>query len=424
MTPSASPRLTAYACLAALLLFAALAIRQPELAIVATPFALLPALGLVLMRPPEPRVWLTLDRPTALEQDELTLELVVASKRPIERLELLLGLPEGLELASGARALSLRLGWEDERTIELQLRCVRWGNYEIGDLRLRARDRLGLFTWETRLDRRTSVRVYPLPETLRAIIAPVSTQPFSGNQVARQKGEGLEFADLREFAAGDRVRSINWRASARRNVLVVNERHPERNADVILLLDTFADARAGGRSTLDLAVRATATLASRYLERRDRVGLVSFGGVLRWLTPGMGVGQRYRIVDALLASEIVFNYAWKDISVIPARMLPPQALVVAVTPLLDDRIVEALADLRARRYDLAVVEVSPTAFATPGRHESDQLAYRLWLLRREEIRSRYERLGIAVATWSDDQPLDAVLEGVRAFRRHARLARV
>jgi uncharacterized protein (DUF58 family) len=423
MTPSASPRVTAYAGLAALFLFAALAVRQPELAIVAAPFALLPALGLVLTRPPEPRIWLTLGRPTALEQDELQLELVIASERPIERLELLLVLPDGLELVSGNRALSLRLGWEDERTIELRLRCARWGNYEIGDLRLRARDRLGLLTWETRLDRRTSLRVYPLPETLREIVAPVSTQPFSGNQVARQKGDGLEFADLREFTPGDRVRSINWRATARRNVLVVNERHPERNADVILVLDTFADARAGGRSTLDLAVRATATLASRYLERRDRVGLVSFGGVLRWLTPGMGVGQRYRIVDALLASEIVFNYAWKDISVIPARMLPPQALVVAVTPLLDDRIVEALADLRARRYDLAVVEVSPAGFATPGDRESDQLAYRLWLLQREEIRARYARLGIAVATWSDDRPLDVALEGVRAFRRHAPLAR-
>ena len=424
MTPSASPRVIAYAALAALFLFAALAIRQPELAIVAAPFALLPALGLVLARPPEPRVWFRLERATALEQDELELELILASERPIERLELLLGVPDGLEIVSGERALSLRLGWEDERTIELRLRCVRWGNYEIGNIWLRARDRLGLFTWETKLDQRTSVRVYPLPETLSAIVAPVSTQPFSGNQVARQKGEGLEFADLREFAAGDRPRSINWRASARRNVLVVNERHPERNADVILLLDTFADARTGGRSTLDLAVRATATLASRYLERRDRVGLVSFGGVLRWLTPGMGVSQGYRIVDALLASEIVFNYAWKDISIIPARILPPQALVIAVTPLLDDRIVEALADLRARKYDLAIVEVSPAGFAQPGEREADQLAYRLWLLRREEIRSRYARLGIAVATWSDEQPLDAVLEGVRAFRRHARLARV
>src|SRR5215210_1557649 len=423
MTPSASPRVTAYAALGALLLFAALATRRPELAIVAMPFALLPALGLALARPPEPKVWLSLDRETALEQDEVELEIVLGSERPVERLELLVGVPEGLEVVAGERAQSLRLAWEDERRVTLRLRCARWGNYEIGDVRLRARDRLGLLTWEGRLDRRQRLRVYPLPETLRGIVAPVSTQPFAGNQVSRQKGAGMEFADLREFAAGVRVRSINWRASARRNVLVVNERHPERNADVILFLDTFADARAGGRSTLDLAVRATATLASRYLERRDRVGLVSFGGVLRWLTPGMGTGQRYRIVDALLESEIVFNYAWKDVSVIPARTLPSQALVVAISPLLDDRAVEALADLRARRYDLAIVEVSPASFAVPGESEADRLAHRLWLLRREEIRARYERLGVAVATWSDEQPLDAVLEGVRAFRRHARLAR-
>ena len=55
-------------------------------------------------------------------------------------------------------------------------------------------------------------------------------------------------------------------------------------------------------------------------------------------------------------------------------MLPPQALVVAVTPLLDERAVEALADLRARGYDLAIVEVSPVPFAEPGRERGDQLA--------------------------------------------------
>jgi uncharacterized protein (DUF58 family) len=251
----------------------------------------------------------------------------------------------------------------------------------------------------------------------------MATQPFTGNEVARVKGEGLEFADLRGFAPGDRVRSINWRASARRTELVVNERHPERNADVILFLDSFAEARVGARSTLDLAVRATSTLASRYLERRDRVGLVSFGGILRWLVPGMGSAQRYRIVDSLLETEIVFNYAWKDVSIIPARTLPPQALVLAITPLLDERSVTALLDLRARGYDLAVVEISPEPFAEPGETEADRLAHRLWLLHRDELRSRYERLGVAVATWDEDVSLDALLEGVRAFRRHARLAR-
>ena len=424
MTPSPSPRVTAYAALAALLLFGALALRRPELAVLALPFALPLAIGLQLARAPEVRVRLELERSTAIEQDELDVELTVSSPTAVERFEVVLAPPHGLELVAGTQGRSLRLGWDDEQALTFRLRCAHWGNYEIGDVRVRVRDRLGLIAWESRLDLRERLRVYPLPETLRRIVQPISTQPSIGNEVARQKGEGTEFADLREFAPGDRVRSINWRATARRNALVVNERHPERNADVILFLDTFADARAGGRSTLDLAVRATASLASRYLERRDRVGLVSFGGVLRWLTPGMGAVQRYRIVDALLESEIVFNYAWKDVSVIPARVLPPQALILAVTPLLDDRAVEALADLRARRYDLAVVEVSPLRFAEPGESETDRLAHRLWVLRRDEIRSRYERLGVAVATWSDDMPLDAVLEGVRSFRRQARAVRV
>ncbi len=424
MTPSASPRVTAYAALAAVFLFAALVLRRPELAVLALPFALPPALGLALARAPELEVDVEVERATAVEHDELAVAVAVSTRAPVERLELVLVVPEGLEVLSGSPAQSLRLGRDDSRRLDLRLRCARWGNYEVGDVRLRARDRLGLMTWETRLDRGSRLRVYPSPETLRRIVRPVRTQLFTGNEVARQKGEGTEFADLRAFMPGDRVRSINWRATARRGDLVVNERHPERNADVVLFLDTFADARAGGRSTLDLAVRATATLAARYLERRDRVGLVSFGGVLRWLTVGMGATQRYRIVDALLESEVVFNYAWKDVSIIPARVLPPAALVVAVTPLLDDRVVEALADLRARRYDLAIVEVSPVGFATPGEAESDRLAHRLWVLRRAEIRARYERLGVAVATWSDDRPLDAVLEGVRAFRRHAPIARV
>ena len=65
------------------------------------------------------------------------------------------------------------------------------------------------------------------------------------------------------------------------------------------------------------------------------------------------------------------------------------------------RAVEALADLRARGYDLAIVEVSPVAFAEPGESEADKLAHRLWLLRREELRARYERLGVAVASWNE-----------------------
>src|SRR5688500_2852385 len=123
MTSSASPRVTAYAALAALFLLSALAVRRPEVAVLALPFALPLAIGLHLARQPDLRIWLRLERERALEQDEVAVELVVASERPVERLELMLVLPDGLEVASGASTVSVRLGWNDERTIELRLLC-------------------------------------------------------------------------------------------------------------------------------------------------------------------------------------------------------------------------------------------------------------------------------------------------------------
>jgi uncharacterized protein (DUF58 family) len=423
VTRRASPRVAAYAALAALGLLAALALRRPELAALAAPFAGVLALGLATTRPPDLGLWLTLARERAIEGDDIEASIELNATAPVERLECLLPLPPGLETAEGENPVSVRLGREEERTLALTLRCERWGTFDLGDVHLRARDRLGLFVWEGHVRRPHRLRVYPSPERLQRMIAPLETQAFAGNQVARVKGDGLEFADTRAYVPGDRLRSINWRASARRGELIVNERHPERNTDEIVFLDSFAEARTLEESTLDRAVRAAATVAAMSLDRRDRVGLVTFGGVLRWLMPGSGLQQRYRLVDAVLETEVEFSYAWKDVNVIPARVLPPKALVIAVTPLLDPRSVGALLDLRARGYDLALVEVSPVPFVEPGKSESDLLAYRLWLLRREELRSRFQRLGVAVGRWDDESPLAAAVEGVRAFRRHALLVR-
>jgi uncharacterized protein (DUF58 family) len=202
----------------------------------------------------------------------------------------------------------------------------------------------------------------------------------------------------------------------------VNESHPERNTDVILFVDSFAEARQGESGTLDLAVRATATLADAYIRRRDRVGLISFGGILRWLVPGMGTVQLYKIVDALLDTEVVLSYYWSEIDLIPPRTLPPSALVIALSPLLDARSVGALLDLRARGYDLCVVDVSPVPFTTRPKAAIDALAYDVWMLRRDALRHRLQRSGVAVAEWRDDASLQSALEEVRAFRRYARLA--
>ena len=108
---------------------------------------------------------------------------------------------------------------------------------------------------------------------------------------------------------------------------------------------------------------------------------------------------------------------------IPPRTLPPRALVVALSPLLDERAVGALIDLRARGFDLAVVELSPYSFVPEGESESERLAYRLWRLRREAQRTKYASLGVPIVEWREGIPMEAVVEEVRAFRRHARVVR-
>ena len=109
---------------------------------------------------------------------------------------------------------------------------------------------------------------------------------------------------------------MNWRATARRGELWVNQQQAERNADVLLFLDTFTEASRDGRSTLDLALRAAASLTARYMQQKDRVGFVTFGGMLNWLLPSTGTAQLYRLVDSLIDTQIVLNYAWRDIDVL------------------------------------------------------------------------------------------------------------
>jgi uncharacterized protein (DUF58 family) len=419
---TASPKVGAYAGLAALGLLASLVLARPELAVLATPFALLLFAGLASVRTPEFAVDLEVERERALEGDELTIRIDLDTRTPIERLELHLRLPETFEVVEGANPLTLHPDVDEPRTIELTVRCNRWGAYSVGELFLRAHDRLDLFAYETTIERLHALKVYPRPEQLRSLVAPWETQVFTGNQVARTKGEGIEFADLRRFESTDSLRRINWRASARRAELWVNESHPERNTDVIVFLDTFVEARERDESTLDLAVRAAATLAGRYLERKDRVGLVGFGGYLNWLLPSTGLVQLYRIVDSLLDTEIILSYAWKGVDVIPTRTLPPKALVLAISPLLDERAVTTLLDLRARGFDLVVIEVSPVPFASAAEGEREELAHRIWLLKRETLRARYRRAGVTVVEWNDETLLEAALAEAGRFRQRARYA--
>jgi len=120
----------------------------------------------------------------------------------------------------------------------------------------------------------------------------------NGSRLVAAEGQALPltYADRFEVyrpatlavAVGDRLRNVNWRVSARRGDLWVDERHPDRNGDVIIFLDTFADSRDGERLGAKRAVLAAWAVASAQLRVRDRVGVVSFGGYPSGIPPSTG----------------------------------------------------------------------------------------------------------------------------------------
>lgn len=417
-----SPRMRGLLALAGAGLVAGLASGHAELAALATPFLVFVGLGVVLTNTPHLTGHIDLERTRLLEREQLAATITLTNDRG-RAVEVELGLARTRQLVlEPAGLVVLRLPSAATVTLDVLVRPERWGAHAVGPLLIRARDPLGVKTWNGQLGERVALRAFPSEQRLRELIAPLRMQPFLGAHVGRARGDGIEFADTRQFQAGDVARQVNWRASARRGSLHVTQRHPEQASDVVLLLDTFAEARDGARGTLDAAVRATATLARAHLVRRDRVGLVDFGGTLHWLEPAFGTSQLYRIIDALLSSEIAFSYAWRAVESIPRRVLPSGALILAVTPLLDERSIRLVTDLRRRGCDLTVVEVSPLEHTMPGPSPSDRLAFRLWSLQRDALRTRLQALGIGVAVWGRDETLGPALEGVNAFRRSARHA--
>ena len=422
MSRKATPRLRAALWLTAVGIVASLAAGRPEPVAVAAPFALLAVAGLAERRPRPFEASLRLERERAHEGERIHGELELSSASASDRLEAVLDVAAGVVLEQEQnRALTLQPG--ERRTLDVALRCDHWGAQTGLHLRVRRYDRLRLVADEQDLMLDAQLRIYPHIDALRALARPFETQAAVGDQVARVKGDGIELAELRPFVPGDELRRVNWRASARTGELVVNQHHPERNTAVLLFLDTFAEVAKTSIGPLDQSVRAAAALAQRYLARRNRVGLMVVGGRVRWLRPASGAAQVHRIVDTLLEARATGSRPGDETTfAFPDRTIPPRALVLALSPLLEERIVHKLVELRGRGFDVAVVEVSPLPFLEIL-GEKEELALRLLRLERDLLRSRLRERGIAVVEWTEGESLETAIRTTEEFRRRARVVR-
>ncbi|HET7273690.1 MAG TPA: DUF58 domain-containing protein, partial [Longimicrobiaceae bacterium] len=129
---------------------------------------------------------------------------------------------------------------------------------------------------------------------------------FSGDYHSIFKGQGIEFAEVREYQPGDDVRSIDWNVTARLGRPYLKRYVEERELTVLLAVDMSGSQRWGTRVRLKSAMIAevAATLAMSAMHNNDRVGLLIFTDVIEaFVPPAKGRRNALRLVRDLLAFE-------------------------------------------------------------------------------------------------------------------------
>jgi uncharacterized protein (DUF58 family) len=129
---------------------------------------------------------------------------------------------------------------------------------------------------------------------------------LQGAYLSRFKGQGMEFADVREYVEGDDVRAIDWNVTARTNVPHVKQFQEEREMTLMLLLDASASVDFGtvNRLKRQLAIEFCASLAFSAIKNHDRVGLVLFTDrIEHFLPPAKGRAHVMRLIRDMLYFE-------------------------------------------------------------------------------------------------------------------------
>lgn len=201
-----------------------------------------------------------------------------------------------LDLASGASA-----------RIPIEVRPHRRGDRPTDRITLRTLGPFGLAGRQRSTRSDWSVRVLPRFASRRHLPSRLARlRDMDGRQAIAVRAQGTEFDSLREYVPGDDVRSIDWRATARAADVMVRTWRPERDRQVVLVLDTgrTCAARIGDETRLDILLDAALLLAALAGRAGDRVDLLAHDRRTRVrVVGGTGPSVLPQLVDGIATLE-------------------------------------------------------------------------------------------------------------------------
>ncbi|MFJ2867420.1 DUF58 domain-containing protein [Kitasatospora sp. NPDC087314] len=216
---------------------------------------------------------------------------------------------------------------------------------------------------------------HALPWTVRAL-PPFASRKHLPSRLARlreldgrtsvlTRGQGTEFDSLREYLPGDDVRSIDWRASARRNTVAVRTWRPERDRHILIVLDTgrTSAGRVGDAPRLDAALDAALLLTALATRAGDRVDLLAHDARKRVAVAGSSASEILPAFTNAMASlePALHETDMRSLVSTALKMAPHRSLIVLLTGL-DAAPVEdglrPLLPLLTKRHEVVLASVA------------------------------------------------------------------
>jgi uncharacterized protein (DUF58 family) len=192
------------------------------------------------------------------------------------------------------------------KTIAYSVRPVERGEYHFGALNLYAATPIGLASRRFRLPQEHVVPVYPSYLQMRQyeLYAISNRLAEMGVKKMRRLGHTLEFEQIREYVAGDDYRTINWKASARKAELMINQYEDEKSQQVYSVIDMGRVMKMPfeGMSLLDYAINASLVISNIALHKQDKAGIITFSNVIGTVLPA---DRKYAQMSRIL--EVLYN---------------------------------------------------------------------------------------------------------------------
>jgi uncharacterized protein (DUF58 family) len=211
------------------------------------------------------------------------------------------------------RDFSLKKNFAARQQLKLTytVKPVERGIYNFGNTHLYATSGLGLVVRRFTAITTRDVSVYPSYMQLKKyqLISQTTLIEGHGNRRMRKIGQSMEFEQIKDYVTGDDIRTLNWKATARKGMLMVNSYVDEKSQQVFCIIDKgrLMKMPFNGLTLLDYAINSTLVMSNVCLQKQDKIGLITFADRM-----GSVVGadrkpiQRENILDALYKQQTAF----------------------------------------------------------------------------------------------------------------------